>query len=115
MMGPSYGEGHAVLPSPHHLDGMTASGRHPHPIEVMTRLGGRSRIDAPHPRTMNPKAEPMLLWIFLAAVYLTALFVLGLSTLRKGHTVLFFVGIFFPLLWIVGALMGPTPRAASSM
>ena len=57
----------------------------------------------------------MLLWIFFAAVYLTALFMLGLATLRKGHTVLFFVGIFFPVLWIAGALMGPTPRAASSM
>jgi hypothetical protein len=54
------------------------------------------------------------LWFLLAALYLTALIVLGLSTLRKGHYVLFFVGIFFPLLWIVGALMGPTPRAASA-
>jgi hypothetical protein len=61
------------------------------------------------------KADRMLLWIFFAAVYLTALFVLGLATLRKGHTVLFFVGIFFPFLWILGALIGPTPRAASSM
>jgi hypothetical protein len=26
--------------------------------------------------------------------------------------VLFVVGIFFPLLWIVGALIGPSPRAA---
>ena len=26
----------------------------------------------------------------------------------KGHVVLFIVGIFFPLLWIVGALIAPT-------
>jgi hypothetical protein len=57
----------------------------------------------------------MFLWIFFAAVYLAALVVLGMSTLRKGHTLLFIVGIFLPFLWIVGALMGPTPRAASSM
>ena len=37
---------------------------------------------------------------------------LGVATLRKGHYLLFFVGIFFPFLWIVGALIGPTPRAA---
>jgi hypothetical protein len=55
-----------------------------------------------------------LLWILLAAVYLTALFVLGLTTLRKGHTALFWFGILFPVLWIVGALMGPTPKSAQA-
>jgi hypothetical protein len=34
------------------------------------------------------------------------------ATLRKGHWLLFILGIFFPLLWIIGALIGPTPRAA---
>ena len=53
-------------------------------------------------------------WILLAALYLTALFVLGLTTLRKGHTVLFWFGILFPLLWIVGALMPPTAEAAAA-
>ena len=43
-------------------------------------------------------------WILLATLYLTALFVLGLATLRKEHTVLFWIGILFPSLWIVGAL-----------
>ena len=52
-------------------------------------------------------------WFLFAALYLTALFVLGLATLRKGHYVLFTVGIFFPLLWIIGAMIGPTPRAAA--
>ena len=54
------------------------------------------------------------LWFLLAALYFTALFVLGLSTLRKGHTALFWFGILFPLLWIVGALMAPTPAAAAA-
>jgi hypothetical protein len=57
----------------------------------------------------------MLLWFFFAVLYLTALVVLGMATLRKGHTVLFVIGIFLPFLWIVGALMGPTPRAAATM
>ena len=52
------------------------------------------------------------LWILLAAIYLAALISLGVMTLRRGHTVLFVVGIIFPLLWIIGALMPPTPRAA---
>lgn len=54
------------------------------------------------------------LWILLGVLYLTALVVLGVATLRKGHTVLFWVGIIFPVLWIVGALMQPAPRAAAA-
>jgi len=53
-------------------------------------------------------------WILLATLYLTALFVLGLSTLRKGHTALFWFGILFPFLWIVGALMQPTAAVANA-
>jgi hypothetical protein len=55
-----------------------------------------------------------LVWILLAALYLTALLVLGISTLRKGHIVLFCVGIFLPVLWVVGALIAPTPRVAAA-
>jgi hypothetical protein len=54
------------------------------------------------------------LWVLLGALYLTALVILGVATLRKGHTVLFLFGIFFPVLWVVGAVMGPTPRAAGT-
>jgi hypothetical protein len=54
------------------------------------------------------------IWILLAVLYLTLLFSLGFATLRKGHTALFFVGIIFPVLWIVGALMGPTHEAAAA-
>jgi hypothetical protein len=56
----------------------------------------------------------MLLWILLATVYLVAVFTLGLATLRKGHTVLFWAGIIFPLLWIIGALMQPTAKAVAA-
>ncbi len=54
------------------------------------------------------------LWILIGILYFTALFVLGLSTLRKGHTALFWFGILFPLLWIVGALMAPTPAVVAA-
>ena len=52
------------------------------------------------------------LWVILASLYLLALVMLGITTLRKGHTWLFVFGIFLPFLWIVGALIGPAPRAA---
>jgi hypothetical protein len=53
------------------------------------------------------------LWILFGVVYVVLLISLGVATLRKGHVVLFIFGIFFPVLWIVGALIGPTPQAAA--
>ena len=53
----------------------------------------------------------MILWILLGALYLTLFVLLGLATFRKGHYVLFFIGIVFPVLWIIGALLGPTQSA----
>jgi hypothetical protein len=48
----------------------------------------------------------MILWIVL-------IITLGITTLRKGHWVLFIFGIFIPLFWIIGAVIPPrTPRTA---
>jgi hypothetical protein len=43
----------------------------------------------------------------LGILYLVLLFVLGLTSLRKGHWIMFIVGIFLPLFWIIGAVMPP--------
>jgi hypothetical protein len=42
-------------------------------------------------------------------LYLIILVTLGVATLRKGHGWLFFFGIFFPVLWLIGAIMRPAP------
>jgi hypothetical protein len=55
-----------------------------------------------------------VLWILLGALYLTVFFLLGLAALRKGQYFLFFVGIIFPVLWIVGAPLGPTQNAQAA-
>ena len=55
-----------------------------------------------------------VLWFLLAVVYIVVLVSLGMATLRKGHLVLFIIGFFFPVLWVIGALIGPTPRAAGA-
>ncbi|HEX3686849.1 MAG TPA: hypothetical protein VHU60_04630 [Gaiellaceae bacterium] len=48
----------------------------------------------------------------LAILYLVLMVVLGLSTLRKGHWVMFILGIFMPLFWIIGAIIPPVrPQA----
>jgi 7 transmembrane receptor (Secretin family) len=54
------------------------------------------------------------LWILLGALYLTIFVVLGVATLRKGHYLLFVFGIFFPILWVIGAVIAPTERAATA-
>ncbi len=54
------------------------------------------------------------LWILLGVLYIVLLVWLGMATLRKGHTVLFVLGIFLPLLWIIGAVMAPTSGAAAA-
>jgi hypothetical protein len=54
------------------------------------------------------------LWVSLAVVYFACFFLLGLTTFRKGHYVMFWRGIIFPVLWIIGALMAPTPAAVAA-
>ena len=40
-------------------------------------------------------------------LYLVLLFTLGFVTLRKGHWVMFILGIFLPLFWLIGAIIPP--------
>ncbi|HEY4427127.1 MAG TPA: hypothetical protein VGN08_02880 [Solirubrobacteraceae bacterium] len=44
----------------------------------------------------------------LGILYLVLLLVLGITAIRKGHWIMFVVGIFIPIFWLVGALMPPT-------
>jgi hypothetical protein len=45
---------------------------------------------------------------FAALLWLILLISLGITTLRKGHWVMFTLGIFLPIFWIIGAVMAPT-------
>ena len=49
---------------------------------------------------------------FGAFLYFVLLLTLGLVTLRKGHWMMFIVGIFLPFFWLIGALIRPTAAAA---
>jgi hypothetical protein len=53
------------------------------------------------------------LWIVLAMLYLAALAMLGLSALRKGHTLLFWFGIFRSRTSTRMAWRGPRRSARS--
>jgi hypothetical protein len=55
-----------------------------------------------------------IVWIILGIAYFAALIFLGFRTLSKGHTLLFFFGIFLPILWVVGTLLPPTHAAGAA-
>lgn len=46
-------------------------------------------------------------WL-LGVLYFILLITLGIISLRKGHWIMFIIGIFVPLFWIIGALLPPT-------
>ena len=49
--------------------------------------------------------------ILFGAIYVVLLITLGILSIRKGHWVMFIIGIFIPLFWIIGAMLPPTrPR-----
>jgi hypothetical protein len=54
----------------------------------------------------------LLIWILLGIVYVVCWVALGMTAFRKGHYVMFWIGFIFPILWIIGALLGPTPNVA---
>jgi hypothetical protein len=50
-------------------------------------------------------------WVICGIIYFVLLITAGIISIRKGHWVMFLVGIVFPLLWIIGALMPPRQPA----
>jgi len=50
--------------------------------------------------------------IGLGILYLVLLFTVALITFRKGHWVLGLIGIFIPIVWILGAIL-PARRGSS--
>ena len=55
-----------------------------------------------------------MLWLGLGLLYVVLLLTIGLITLRKGHWVMFIIGIPLPLFWLIGALIPPTEAANRS-
>jgi hypothetical protein len=46
--------------------------------------------------------------VLFGAIYVVLLITLGIVSIHKGHWVMFIIGIFIPLFWIIGALLPPT-------
>ena len=48
---------------------------------------------------------------FLLAIYLTCIFTVAAITFRNGHWIMGILGIFFPVFWLIGAILPPTEKA----
>lgn len=60
--------------------------------------------------TSNPLAISSGGYVGFGILYLVLLVVLGLTAIKKGHWIMFLIGIFIPIFWLVGALLPPTTR-----
>ena len=45
--------------------------------------------------------------VLLGVIWFVLLVTLGIMSIRKGHWIMFIIGIFIPIFWIIGALMPP--------
>jgi hypothetical protein len=48
--------------------------------------------------------------ITIAVLYVLVFIFLGIRCLRKGHWIMFIIGIPIPLFWFIGALIPPVQR-----
>ncbi len=46
----------------------------------------------------------------LGVIYFVLLITLGIISIRKGHWVMFIIGLFIPLFWLIGALLPSRER-----
>jgi len=53
----------------------------------------------------------LLLLSILFVIYLTCIFTVAGITFRNGHWLLGILGIFFPVLWLIGVVIPPTAEA----
>jgi uncharacterized membrane protein len=41
----------------------------------------------------------------IGLIYIVLLITLGIMSIRKGHWVMFIIGLFLPIFWLIGALL----------
>jgi hypothetical protein len=46
-------------------------------------------------------------WIGGAFIYIVLMITLGILSIRKGHWIMFIVGLFLPIFWLIGAILPP--------
>jgi hypothetical protein len=52
-----------------------------------------------------------IFWTVFFVFYIACLFTVCMLTFKKGHIVLGIIGIFFPILWLIGAVLPARPNS----
>lgn len=58
--------------------------------------------------TTTPLAVSSGGYVGFGILYIVLLVVLGLTAIKKGHWIMFVIGIFIPIFWLIGALLPTT-------
>lgn len=58
--------------------------------------------------TIVPLAVSSGGYVGFGILYIVLLIVLGLTAIKKGHWIMFVIGIFIPIFWLIGALLPST-------
>ncbi len=61
--------------------------------------------------TIVPLAVSSGGYVGFGILYVVLLVVLGLTAIKKGHWIMFVIGNFRPVFWLIGALLPPTQPA----
>jgi hypothetical protein len=65
------------------------------------------------PRHKEAAKEIEMVWVIGGAIlYFVLIVTLGVMTIRKGHWVIFVIGIFLPFFWLIGAILPSRRRGA---
>jgi hypothetical protein len=71
--------------------------------------GGDGASEGARPRPSDRRSLTVLYGI-LGIIYVVLLVTLGIVSLRKGHWIMFIIGIFIPLFWLIGAIIPARDR-----
>src|SRR5271166_3795247 len=81
---------------------------------VVSRADGSSRARGSlwrRPRSRSDRGtEERGMYFILGVIYFILLITLGIISIRKGHWVMFIIGLFIPLFWLIGALLPSRER-----
>ena len=58
-----------------------------------------------------PEGLLLAILFVITVAYVTCIFTVAAITFRNGHWILGILGIFFPVLWLIGAVLPPTSEA----
>jgi uncharacterized ion transporter superfamily protein YfcC len=50
------------------------------------------------------------MYFIFGVIYVVLMVTLGILSIRRGHWVMFLIGLFIPIFWLIGALL-PDKRA----